>query len=115
MKRFVQIIFLAVPLYFWTNAVRADFIQSIVLSMEEGSPILEVQKCIITGDDVNFRSTPYREKRNIIGRFNLNDTVVFLSEYTIRDDYGNAVETWCYVRRRDGKEGWVFSEFVQCR
>lgn len=83
-----------------------------VMDIRVTTPIKK--RCTIQADDVNFRSTPYRERHNVIGHFDRNDVVYFLSEYTIRDDYGNGVETWYYVRRPDGTEGWVYSTFVTC-
>ncbi|MFM7311187.1 MAG: SH3 domain-containing protein [Flavobacteriales bacterium] len=71
-------------------------------------------KCFINADDVNFHSAPYRDGHNIVGSLDQNDVVYFLSEYTIRDDFGNGVETWYFVRRPNGREGWVYSKFVTC-
>ncbi len=66
---------------------------------------VEQDWCRITGTSVRMRKSPSLNGQ-ILGYFTL-DEYVLLIKYS--NDY-----KWCYVKRKNGELGWVFSQYMDC-
>ena len=71
------------------------------------------ERCWISGTSVRMRSRPSRNG-DILAVFNNGENVKIIRSHDVKDDWGNTVEFWYLVRRRNGTEGWVHGDYVDC-